>query len=192
MDKVLDRIENSSTLPADFYSDEHLWNEMKERVFAKSWQYIGDKKELFNVTVNTVPFFLLEKYVDEPLVLTNHNDTLRCLSNVCTHRGFIVAHHPGNNRKLTCAYHGRRFDLEGKFEFMPEFKEVEDFPRPCDHLHKLDLKTWSKFLFTSLEPKMDFEFMTTELHKRLGFLDIDEFVFASEYSKVYNVHRLFG
>ena len=187
MDDVLDDIARSSTLPASFYIDTRLWELMKERIFAVSWLYVGDEKDLFNVTINTHPFFLLEKYLEEPLVLVRDKEGLRCLSNVCTHRGFIISHHPANNKKLICSYHGRRFNLKGELEHMPEFKEVENFPRPCDHLHQLPLNKWSKFLFTSLNPSADFDFMKSELDKRLGFLDIDEFVYKPEYTKVYNV-----
>ena len=187
MKKVTNNIAQSSTLPSDFYFDPEIWELMKEEVFAKSWLYIGDEDEIFNVAINTYPFTLLDKYIDEPLVLTKHEEEIRCLSNVCTHRGFIVAHHPGKNRKLTCSYHGRRFDMDGKFEFMPEFQEAEDFPRPCEHLHQLQLNKWSKFLFTSLNPNTDFSEISSELEQRVGFLNIDDFVFTPEYSKTYNV-----
>ena len=39
---------------------------------------------------------LLEKYIEEPLVLTKKEEDIRCLSNVCTHRGFIIAHRSTN------------------------------------------------------------------------------------------------
>lgn len=187
MEKLTDKIEQSSTLPADFYFDPKIWEAMKDKVFASSWQYVGDKSELFNVSVNTHPFFLLEKYIDEPLVLTKTDAGISCLSNVCTHRGFIVAHNSGHNKKLTCKYHGRRFDLNGQFEYMPEFKEVENFPRPCEHLHQLELNSWEQFLFTSLDPKIDFKLMSEELENRVGFLNISDFTFTPAYSKTYNV-----
>lgn len=187
MKKVTENIAQSATLPADFYFNKNTWEQMKEDIFAKSWLYIGDEEALFNVAVNTHPFYLLEKYIEEPLVLTKEENEIRCLSNVCTHRGFIVTHHPGKNKKLVCSYHGRRFGLDGKFQFMPEFKEVEDFPRPCEHLQQLPLKKWTKFLFTSLNPKLDFSEMTQALEERVGFLNMDEFEFAPEYSKIYNV-----
>jgi choline monooxygenase len=187
MENVNKNIKSSATLPASFYFDEAIWESMKETVFAKSWQYVGDERELFNVSVNTVPFIFLDKYIDEPLVLVNTAEEVRCLSNVCTHRGFIIVHNPSNQSKLTCSYHGRRFDLEGNFEFMPEFKEVENFPRPCEHLQKISLRHWSKFLFASLDPKLDFKKIIAQLDERVGFLDIDSFVFAEEYSKTYNV-----
>ncbi|MEN0047448.1 MAG: SRPBCC family protein [Bacteroidota bacterium] len=187
MQKLTNNIAQSSTLPSDFYFDATIWEQMKESVFAKSWQYIGDEQEIFNVAINTYPFFLLEKYVEEPLVLTKQEEEIQCLSNVCTHRGFIISHHAGKNRKLVCSYHGRRFNLEGKFEFMPEFKEVENFPRSCEHLHQLPLQKWSKFLFTSLDPQLDFSEIQRQLEEKVGFLNVEEFEFAPEYSKVYNV-----
>ena len=187
LDHISDNINQSSTLPADFYFDQNLWDKMKEHVFANTWQFVGDQNELFNVIVNTVPFNYLERYIDEPLVLIKEEDEIRCLSNVCTHRGFLLIHNPGKNTKLTCSYHGRRFGLDGQFEFMPEFKEVENFPRPCEHLHKLELKNWNQFLFTSLAPKQNFEKIIDQLNHRVGFLNLAAFEFAPAYSKTYNV-----
>ncbi len=187
MGSLNENINQSSTLPSDFYFDHEIWEKMKESVFASSWQYIGDQKNLFNTVVNTVPFTYLDKYLDEPLLLVNDGEEIRCLSNVCTHRGFLLVHNASKNQKLTCSYHGRRFDLEGQFEFMPEFKDVEDFPRPCDHLHKLELKKWNRFLFTSLTPSQNFDKIVAQLNHRLYFLDFNQFEIAEEYNKVYNV-----
>jgi len=43
MKKVNPNIAQSSTLPADFYFDKSIWEQLKEVVFAKSWQFIGDE-----------------------------------------------------------------------------------------------------------------------------------------------------
>ena len=188
MQKVTENIANSSTLPADFYSDAAIWEKMKENIFARSWNYVGDAQEIFNVAVNTYPFFLLDNYLEEPLLLTNQDDQIKCLSNVCTHRGFLLAHQPGLNKKLICSYHGRRFKLDGQFEYMPEFKEVENFPRPCENLQHIPLKNWGRFLFASLEPQFDYAPIIEELENRLGFLDFESFEHAPEYDKTYNVN----
>jgi len=58
MDKVKKDISYSSTLPADFYTTPAIWEKMKKHIFARSWNYIGDTQELFNVAVNTYPFFM--------------------------------------------------------------------------------------------------------------------------------------
>jgi len=182
-------INQSSTLDANFYSDATAWEMVKEKVFAKSWNFIGDENELFNGTNNLYPFNYIENYLHEPLILSKgENDVLKCLSNVCTHRGFQLVDHPKQAKKISCQYHGRRFGLDGKMEFMPEFKEAEDFPRPCDHLHELQIKKWNQFLFTSLEPSFDFQKVLDTMNEKVGLLPIKEFRYAPEFSQDYLVH----
>ncbi len=181
-------IKSASTLPADFYQNPAAWEICKEKIFCQNWQYIGDEREIFKGLENVYPLWILENYLDEPIILTKNDDGIDCYTNVCTHRGFILVQHPAKMRKIVCGYHGRRFDLKGQFEFMPEFKEAEDFPRPCDHLHKLPLHNWRQFLFTAVDPKFEFETLLKKLEERLYFLPIEDFRFAPEYSKTYNVH----
>ena len=156
MYQVNPNIKQAETLNASFYSDLNAWEQLKEKVFAKSWQYVGDEQEIFSGPENIYPFWLLEQYLDEPLLLSKQEEEVQCLSNVCTHRGFLLVNHPSKMKKIVCGYHGRRFALDGKFESMPEFKEAEGFPRPCDHLHQIPLERWRQFLFTSLDPVIDF------------------------------------
>lgn len=180
-------LRHAGTLPPDFYHNPAVWEACREKVFARSWQYLGDERRLFSGPENIHPVWLLEKYLDEPLLLTKRGEDVECLTNVCTHRGMLLAQHPAQVRKLTCPYHGRRFDLGGKFEFMPEFREAEDFPRPCDDLHRLPLDRWRQFLFTSLAPGSDFKSIVATLEERLYFLDFAAFTPRPEYNKVYNV-----
>jgi choline monooxygenase len=87
-------IAKAKTLDTSFYNDPELFEKMKEKLFASSWQFIGDAgyvKEHGDV----YPFTLLENYLDEPLVITrDKEDLIHLLSNVCTHRGNIVADKP--------------------------------------------------------------------------------------------------
>ncbi len=168
-------IAKSETLPAHFYRDQAVFDDLREKVFGTTWQWLGeghfpDKEQ------NTYPFVLMEGNLDEPLLLTrNKENKIFCLSNVCTHRGNLVVNEPGKLKKLVCGYHGRRFSLEGQFEHMPEFREAEDFPRPCDHLHQLPLHHWGQFLFTALKPAFDFQEVIDTMNKRIGFMPIEEF-----------------
>ena len=54
-------------------------------------------------------------------------------------------------KNLTCMYHGRRFGLDGRFQFMPEFKEAKSFPRVCDSLKSFSIKQFANHLFVGLE-----------------------------------------
>lgn len=181
-------ISKAETLPAEFYRNKEVFEAIKERVFLKSWQWIGDE-DLVALSGSVHPFVLLEGYLTEPMLLTrDENDDIHCLTNVCTHRGNLVALNPGSSRKLVCTYHGRRFTLDGTFEHMPEFNEAKDFPRPCDNLHKFSLSTWGPFLFAGLNPAFDFGKVIAKMEERVGFLPLHEFALDKTLSKDYLVH----
>jgi choline monooxygenase len=180
-------IERAETLSTAFYTDRDLFNRQRE-IFETTWQYIGDAQLMSGTPYNLFPTVYLPKYIDEPLLMALDKGGWQCLSNVCTHRGFLLFQTPQKSRKITCGYHGRRFSLDGKVEFMPEFKEVEEFPRPCDHLAAIPLSDWSRFLFASLSPEQDFNLIKSRLEERLYFLDINQFRYAPEYGQTYNVN----
>ena len=181
-------IAKAETLPASFYRNSAVFEKIKECIFLKSWQWIGDEN-LVKSSQSAHPFVLLDGFLTEPIVLTkDSNETISCLTNVCTHRGNIVALESGKTKKLTCSYHGRRFNLKGEFEFMPEFAEAEEFPRPCDNLYNFPLKKWGPFLFIGLNPTFDFDLVLAKMNERIGFLPLQEFILDKSLSKDYNVN----
>ena len=181
-------ITQASTLPAFFYKDQDIFNALKGKIFIKSWQWIGSD-DLVPLPNYFHPFFLLDHYISEPMLLVrNAQDELNCFSNVCTHRGNLIVQQPGKVTKLLCAYHGRRFSLEGEFEFMPEFNKVKDFPRSCDNLHKFQLKNLGPHLFVGMSPQFDFDSVLKLLHKRIDFLPLEQFKFEPALSKDYLIN----
>lgn len=181
-------IKKAETIDSSFYQDKEAWELAKEKIFARSWNYIGDHQSMLSGDNNVYPFTLLEKYLDEPLMLVRQNNEIKCYPNICTHRGFKLVQNPGKYNKMVCAYHGRRFNLGGQVEFMPEFKEVENFPRPCDHLSEVEIKTWANTCFTSVNANIEFNKISSVLDKYLGFLPMNEFRNASEYNEDYIVN----
>ncbi|HMP31731.1 MAG TPA: aromatic ring-hydroxylating dioxygenase subunit alpha, partial [Saprospiraceae bacterium] len=182
-------IGQSETLEKRFYFDDDLWQKSIEKVFVPTWHFIGHLPNIFDSSNNVYPFVLYDRYLNENLLLIKDNeDQIKCFSNVCTHRGFILCHHPGQERNLTCAYHGRRFDLDGKMVHMPEFSKTENFPRQCDHLASLKLENWNGFMFTSINPSFDFEIISKRLDERLYFLDFSKLRHNDQYDKIYNVN----
>lgn len=181
-------IKKAHTLPGSFYSDTEIFDQLKENVFANCWQWLGDNNML-PLDQSVYPFTFLEHFLDEPLLLVkDSHSVIRLLSNVCTHRGNLLVHHPAKAKQLMCMYHGRRFDLDGSFRSMPEFSEAEDFPRPCDNLHEFPLKQWGPFLFGGLKPDLDIDAVINIMNNRIGFLPVDEFSFDSSLSKDYLVN----
>ncbi|WP_166960974.1 SRPBCC family protein [Yeosuana marina] len=186
--KINPDITKAETLPASFYRDNTLFETIKEKIFLKSWQWIGDES-LVSLKESTYPLILLDGYLTEPMLLTKDIDnTISCLTNVCTHRGNLVALKSGLSKKLTCTYHGRRFNLKGDFEHMPEFGQTQDFPKPCDNLHTFPLKKWGPFLFAGLNPSFDFQQVIDKMNERIGFLPLNEFILDPSLNKNFTVH----
>ncbi len=181
-------ISKAETLPATFYKDPQVFEALKEKVFYRSWQWVGDLDQL-TLARQVQPFVLLDGYLTEPMLLSRDEDeAIHCLSNVCTHRGNYVVNNPGSYRKLICEYHGRKFGLDGTYESMPEFNEVQNFPRPCDSLHKFPVETWGPLIFANLGSDLDLSEAIKQMNEYVGFLPMDEFIYSAPKSKDYLVN----
>lgn len=186
--KIDPDIRKAETLPASFYRDPSVFESLKDQVFARSWQWIGDE-QLVPLSQTVHPFAFLDGFMGEPMVLARDaGGEITCCSNVCTHRGNIVVQHPAKVKSLLCGYHGRRFALDGKFKSMPEFSEAAGFPRACDDLHAFPVGQWGPFLFTGLTPAFPFEQIADVMNERVGFLPLNEFTRRDDLSKDYLVN----
>ena len=165
----------ASTLEARFYADRDAYAASRERVFARSWQWLGD---LADVTApgTLSPRELLAECLGEPLLLSRDaGGTLRCLSNVCTHRGNILVKSACTAKEIRCGYHSRRFDLTGRMTFMPEFKEAKDFPSARDNLPEVPFAEWFGHAFASVKPAAPLEQFLGDVSRRLSWMPIAQF-----------------
>jgi choline monooxygenase len=171
-------VTRAETLDKAFYLEAAAQAAQRERIFARSWQWLGDLAETKQAG-SLVPRTLLEDCLDEPLLLARDaGGALRCLSNVCTHRGNLLVQQPctGGATKIRCGYHSRRFELDGRMVFMPAFEEAQGFPRPCDDLPQLPLSDWSGQAFVALDdPAAGFDEVFGPLQERLRWLPLHEF-----------------
>jgi choline monooxygenase len=133
--------------------DERYFEMSKEKIFTRSWQFLGKADEFDGLKPTTI----LPGFLDEPVLLVKTDKALACLSNVCTHRGKILVEEPCDAKLIRCAYHGRRFSLDGKFLSMPEFEGVKDFPAESDNLRQLAFTARAGFMFASIDPVDTFE-----------------------------------
>jgi len=160
----------AATLPGTFYGDAEAFAAARERVFARSWQWIGDLADVA-AAESLAPRDLLPGLLDLPLLLTRDAPgTLRCLSNVCTHRGNLLVKAACRASQIRCGYHSRRFDLAGRMTFMPEFEGVRNFPSAADDLPAAPLATWGSLAFVSLDPVAPFAECFDTIGARIGFV----------------------
>jgi choline monooxygenase len=129
-------IHKAKTLPGWFYGHPEWHERVLESVFLPSWQLLPTHVEAPERGV--VPFEVLGR----PLILSSEG---RCFSNVCTHRGAVIAEAACTT--LRCPYHGRRFGLDGRMQGAPGFEDARDE----DHLPELTLRRFGPLTFASPE-----------------------------------------
>src|SRR5688572_16249979 len=141
---------------------------MRERVFARTWQWLGPLDDVAEPEA-LAPRTQLPGLLDEPLLVTRDAEgELRWMSNVCTHRGNILVHAACRAKQIRCGYHSRRFDLAGRMTFMPEFREARDFPSDSDHLPQAPFAQWASFGFASLAPAAPFDAFFAGIEGEVG------------------------
>ena len=155
-------IRKARTLASEFYTDAAYFELSKEKIFARTWQFLGKANEFDGLK----PVTMLPGFLDEPVLLVKTDESLACLSNVCTHRGKILVEEPCKANLIRCGYHGRRFSLDGKFLSMPEFDGVEDFPSESDDLRQVPFAARQGFMFASLDPVDSFEAFINDAAER--------------------------
>jgi choline monooxygenase len=168
-------ITRAATFAPAFYGSEAAYAATRDRVFARTWQWLGDLTDVAEPG-SLAPRDLLRGLLDEPLLLTRDAEgTLRCLSNVCTHRANILVTAPRRADHIRCGYHSRRFDLAGRMTFMPEFADAKNFPSPADNLPNVPFAQWSGHGFAALDPAASFAETFDELRDRLAWLPLERY-----------------
>jgi choline monooxygenase len=169
-------IRRAETPPGALYADPDIHKRVIDRFLRTGFHVVAHLGEL--PPRACVPITLLE----EPLLITR-DDAIHVMSNVCTHRANILVETPCTQPTIRCAYHGRRFTLDGRMTHMPEFEDAVDFPRKTDDLPHVAHRAWGPLLFASLDGR---SFDTSPLD-RVAHYPIDRAVFDPETSRDYEV-----
>ena len=175
----------ADTLPGAFYHDAAVYALMRERVFARTWQWLGELHDVVEPG-SLSPHELLPGLMNEPLLLARDGlGELRCLSNVCTHRGNLLIKEACRAGRIRCGYHSRRFDLSGRMTFMPEFKEAKNFPSATDNLAHVPFGSWANHGFAALDPVAPLAEFLDAMKTRMQWLPVEQFTFDAALSRDY-------
>tara|TARA_Y100001980_G_C14555428_1_gene343903 strand:- start:4166 stop:5236 length:1071 start_codon:yes stop_codon:yes gene_type:complete len=166
-------IKFAKTLHSDYYIDSEKFSRIK-KIFHKKWHFAIHASEFEDS--NLIPLGRMGSLMNEEIVLSKTSD-INPLSNVCTHRGMLLVNKKCTLPRINCPYHGRKFNLEGKFQSMPKFETVENFPTVEDNLKKFHLQEWKNILFLSKNDHENFHDFIEFLEKRIGWMDIENFSF---------------
>lgn len=177
----------AKTLPGKFYDSEKYFNECEEFIFRQSWQFVLHENQI-SIPGSVHPFSFIDPLIKEPLILVRNNiDAIKCLSNVCTHRGNLLVANDGIYTGFKCRYHGRKFNLDGEFLSMPEFQECKNFNPEEESLKNVRVKNLNGLLFTAVDSDFDLSELAEDIKSRLGWFDFNSLKFDSSLSRDYLV-----
>jgi phenylpropionate dioxygenase-like ring-hydroxylating dioxygenase large terminal subunit len=131
------------TYPWSWYADPEVLRAEQERIFARTWQYVGHAGQAARAGD-----YFTSQLGRIPVVVTRAEDgELRAFANVCRHRGSLVAEGSGNRRTLQCPYHAWTYGLDGRLRNAPR----ADFDPAEVSLAPLRLDRWGPFLFANAD-----------------------------------------
>jgi choline monooxygenase len=133
------------TIPWSWYTDPAVLALERERIFRRSWQYVGRRDE-----VAESGSFVATRVGDVPVVLVRDEEgTLRAFLNVCRHRGSLVCEGSGKRATLQCPYHAWTYGLDGRLVAAPRFSKEGGSDHEQLGLVQLKLDTWGPLVFVN-------------------------------------------
>jgi phenylpropionate dioxygenase-like ring-hydroxylating dioxygenase large terminal subunit len=122
----------------------------RERIFRRSWLYIGresDVPEKGSHMVRDLPFLKTSL-----LIVRGEDGQVRCFHNLCTHRGNkLVRGGAGCSRYLTCGFHGWTFETDGTLGTITDEHQFRDLDRSKLNLPQVHTECWEGLVFINLE-----------------------------------------
>ena len=132
-------------LPASLYISQELLEQEVHNLFYRQWVCAGHVSE-----IGAAGDYFTFDLVDKPLLIVRDKDNkVRAYSNVCRHRGTLLAAGTGNSSAFTCPYHAWTYDLGGRLRSAPHMDKAE-VAGVC--LPEYPVETWQGFIFVSVNP----------------------------------------
>jgi PAH dioxygenase large subunit len=115
-------------LPAKIFGDPAIFELEMERLFTRTWLYVGHESE-----IPEPGDYVLRSMAGESVLLVRGKDgKIRVLVNTCRHRGNVVCRaERGNAAAFQCPYHGWTYDNTGALVAAPG---IEAYGETLDHL----------------------------------------------------------
>ena len=135
------------------YTDPEIFDLEMERIWAKSWIYIGHESQV----PETGNYFTMN-YGKVPVVMVRDNDShVHVLYNRCGHKGVKLVDKPcGKIPAFRCCYHGWRYRLDGKLLGVPHLQGYEatgfDKDDPQYSMQKMRSESLRGFVFATMNP----------------------------------------
>ncbi|MBL0420296.1 Rieske 2Fe-2S domain-containing protein [Ramlibacter sp. AW1] len=148
--QILQRDERTFRVHTSAYTDERVFREEMDKVFAKTWVYVGHASE-----IPKAGDFKTSHIGLQPVVVSRgEDDTIHVFVNRCVHRGAVLTRDArGNATEFNCPYHGWVYGIDGRLIAVSERREPggysENFRQPEGLFRLPRVATYRGFIFAS-------------------------------------------
>jgi choline monooxygenase len=185
-------LSSASLLPREAYVSQEWYDLELERVFGKTWIWVGRESQVSKVG----DFFTAKIGYDPIVVVRSSENDLEAMVNVCRHRGTIVVEKKeGNAMSFACPYHAWTYGLDGALRGCPglDWRDMEGTKGFDPHtygLHHLKVETWNGLVFVNFDLEAEplrayLEEGMPEIFKRIK---LDKLVFTKERTYTINAN----
>ncbi len=139
---------HSYTLPASYYTDPEIFELEKERIFFRTWQYVGHKSQ-----VAKPGDYMTTTIVDQGVfVIRGRDGELRAFYNVCQHRAHELLEGTGNVKAvITCPYHAWAYAPDGSLRAARNCESVKGFDKSDFGLKPVRVEEFCNLIFVNLD-----------------------------------------
>jgi phenylpropionate dioxygenase-like ring-hydroxylating dioxygenase large terminal subunit len=166
------------TLPWSWYVDAAALEIERERIFRRSWQYVGRVDQV----VEPASYATTHAGHVPVVLVRDEAGTLRAFLNVCRHRGSLICEGAGRRATLQCPYHAWTYGLDGRLLAAPRANREGGIEADELGLLRLAVETWGPFVFVNpdreADPLADFLEDVPEQIANAG-IDVDALRFLS-------------
>lgn len=111
--RIIERQKSGWTLELPFYVSPEIYEIERNTYLSEQWHIVGHISEVPRPGTHIVRTLLGQSLI----ILRDNEGVLRCLHNVCTHRGCRVVDHDGcTSGGFVCPYHAWSFRLDGSLK----------------------------------------------------------------------------
>ena len=133
-------------IPTGRYTDPAFYELEKERLFARTWLFVGHESEW----AESGSYRRMTRSGAPIVVVRGEDDVLRAFYNSCRHRGAPVTRDEcGTARRLTCQYHSWSYGLDGGLRAVPDSRSFAELDKDALALVPVRCEVWDGWVFIS-------------------------------------------
>lgn len=141
---------HSRTLPGWAYTDPNVFEQEKENIFFKTWQYAGSVHQL----KNKGDYITADLLGQSVIVMRGRDGVIRGFHNVCQHRGHQLLSGCGNKQAIVCPYHAWGYQTDGQLVAARGTENMQDFDKSLYGLKPVRVEVFADhFVFYNLDPE---------------------------------------